>query len=181
MVGTVPREGNNRQRVLDAAIDLLGREGVRALTHLRIDQRAGLPKGTASNYFRTRASLLKGVVDTMVASELPAVAHAFMPATVDDLVDEMVNLFDFMTGPNRVLTSARLAMIVEASHDEELRSTLATGREVMERTVVPAFAALGPRTPSWPRMPWPPASKVSSCTDWPVIPRSTYVPSSTWS
>lgn len=143
----MPREGSNRQRVLDAAIDLLGREGVRALTHLRIDQHAGLPKGTASNYFRTRAALLKGVVDTMVASELPEVTHAFMPATVDDLVDEMVALFDFMTGPNRILTSARLAMIVESSHDEELRSTLATGREVMERTVVPAFAALGAPDP----------------------------------
>jgi AcrR family transcriptional regulator len=147
MVVKSPREGSNRQRVLDAAVDLLGREGVRALTHLRIDERAGLPKGTASNHFRTRAALLKGVGDTMVASELPEVTRAFMPATADDLVDELVALFDFMTGPNRILTSARMAMIVEASHDEELRSTLASGRAMMERTVAPAFAALGARDP----------------------------------
>jgi DNA-binding transcriptional regulator YbjK len=65
------RAGSNRQRVVDAAIELLGREGVRALTHLRIDQHAGPPKGTASNYFRIRAALLHGVGDAMVASELP--------------------------------------------------------------------------------------------------------------
>lgn len=32
-----------------------------------------------------------------------------VPETFDELVDEVVALFDFMTGPNRVLTSARLA------------------------------------------------------------------------
>jgi AcrR family transcriptional regulator len=128
---------------VDAAIELLGREGVRALTHLRIDQHAGLPKGTASNYFRTRAALLHGVGDAMVASELPQVTQAFLPATVEELVDELVALFDFMTGPNWIITSARLAMIIEAGHDEELRSTLAAGRQVMERTIVPAFAMLG--------------------------------------
>ena len=38
-------------------------------------------------------------------------------------------------------------MLVEASHDEELRSVLARGREVMERAIVPAFAALGALDP----------------------------------
>lgn len=138
---------NNRQRVLDSAIELLGTGGVRALTHLRIDRHAGLPKGTTSNYFRDRAALLRGVVDAMVASELPEVTRALEPDTVDEMVDEVVAVFDFLTGPNRVLTSARLAMIIEAGHDEELRTALAAGREVMERTVVPAFAAMGAPDP----------------------------------
>jgi hypothetical protein len=30
---------------LDAAIELLGAEGLHALSHVRVDQRAGLPKG----------------------------------------------------------------------------------------------------------------------------------------
>ena len=40
----------------------------------------------------------------MVASELPEVIHAFAPASVDGLVDEVVDLFEFMTGTNRTLT-----------------------------------------------------------------------------
>jgi hypothetical protein len=49
---------STKVRALDAAIELLGTEGLRALTHVRVDLRAGLPKGSTSNYFRTRAALL---------------------------------------------------------------------------------------------------------------------------
>ena len=37
-------------------------EGVRALSHARVDERAGLPPGSTSNWFRTRRALLGGVV-----------------------------------------------------------------------------------------------------------------------
>jgi DNA-binding transcriptional regulator YbjK len=39
-------------RVLEAAVVLLGTEGLRALAHARVDEQAGLPKGSTSNYFR---------------------------------------------------------------------------------------------------------------------------------
>lgn len=136
-----------KQRSLAAAVELLGTQGVRALTHLRIDRHAGLPDGTTSNYFRTRAALLRGVGDHMLASELPEVRRALAPAGVADLVDQLVDLFEFMTGPNRVVTAARLAMIVEAGHDDELRHVLAGGRQTIEESVLPAYAALGAPDP----------------------------------
>jgi DNA-binding transcriptional regulator YbjK len=37
-------------------LKLLGTEGLRALTHARVDECAGIPKGSTSNYFRTRAA-----------------------------------------------------------------------------------------------------------------------------
>ena len=37
-------------RVLEAAVELLGTEGLRSLTHARVDERAGLPKGSTSNF-----------------------------------------------------------------------------------------------------------------------------------
>lgn len=67
---------STRTRALDAAIDLLGTEGLRALTHGRVDERAGIPKGSTSNYFRTRAALLSGVVARIVERELPPVDAA---------------------------------------------------------------------------------------------------------
>ena len=54
---------STRTRALDAAIELLGTKGLRALTHARIDERAGIPRGSTSNYFRTRAQLVTGVSD----------------------------------------------------------------------------------------------------------------------
>ena len=50
-----------RAALLDAAIDCLGQDGARGLTFRKVDARAGLPKGTATNYFPSRAELLLAV------------------------------------------------------------------------------------------------------------------------
>ncbi|NYH53986.1 MULTISPECIES: TetR/AcrR family transcriptional regulator [Nocardiopsis] len=47
-----------RRALLDAAIDVLAEEGARGLTFRAVDTRAGVPGGTASNYFANRAELL---------------------------------------------------------------------------------------------------------------------------
>jgi AcrR family transcriptional regulator len=132
-----------RTRSLDAAIDLLGTEGLRALTHVRVDERAGLPKGSTSNHFRTREALLLGVVDWIATRELPPVGAAFSPASAADLVDSLCGLLDFTTVANRTLTTARLVLFMEASHDAALREALSRGRAAMTSSVVPALAQLG--------------------------------------
>ena len=58
-----------RERVLDAALAVLGQQGLRALTHARVDEAAGLPRGSASNYFRTRRALLDGMVEHLARRE----------------------------------------------------------------------------------------------------------------
>ena len=46
------------QQVGDAAIAVLADHGARGLTHRAVDQAAGFPPGTTSNYARTREALL---------------------------------------------------------------------------------------------------------------------------
>lgn len=46
-----------REQTLDAAVTVLAEQGVRALTHRRVDMTAGVPAGTASNYFTNRHKL----------------------------------------------------------------------------------------------------------------------------
>ena len=150
MIGHYPYSEDvpsNRQRALAAAVELLGTEGLRALTHVRVDERAGLPKGSTSNHFRTRAALLEGVVGWMVEQERPEVGAAALPATVDELVDALARLFDFMVGPNRTVTTARMVLFLEAAHDPVLRAALAQGRATMEGMLLPALARLGARDP----------------------------------
>ena len=138
---------SNRERALAAAVELLGTEGLRALTHVRVDDRAGLPKGSTSNHFRTRAALLEGVVTWMLERELPEVGAATLPETLDELIESLVGLFDFMMGPNRPVTTARMVLLLEAAHDPALRAALARGRATMEATLLPAFARLGAPDP----------------------------------
>lgn len=72
-----------RAALADAAIDVLGEEGARALTHRAVDVRAGLPRGTASNYFPTRAALLLGVAERIFTRLQPDTARVEAIATAD--------------------------------------------------------------------------------------------------
>ena len=137
----------NRDRALDAGIELLGTEGVRSLTHGRVDQRAGLPKGSTSNCFRTRAALLEGVIDALLAAETAPVGAAFAAASVEEMVDALTGLFEFLTGPQAVVTTARLSLYLEAAHDEALSAALARGRATLEEQIRPSFVALGAPDP----------------------------------
>ncbi|SKC35116.1 TetR/AcrR family transcriptional regulator [Krasilnikoviella flava] len=120
-----------RRRALDAAVDLLGTEGLRALTHGRVDERAGLPRGSTSNYFRTRTALLAGVSDELAARDLAALAAAPEPGSAADFVDMLCAGFAQATGPDRAATTARLALFLEASHDADLRGRVNRGRDAL--------------------------------------------------
>jgi DNA-binding transcriptional regulator YbjK len=137
----------SRTRVLAAAVDLLATGGLRALTHVRVDERAGLPKGSTSNYFRTRAALIGGVTEWIVEQELPTVTAAFTPRSPAELVDALCALLDIVTRDNRNLTTARLVLFMEASHNLELRQALSRGRATLEPVATAAVTALGASDP----------------------------------
>ncbi|MFF9144537.1 TetR/AcrR family transcriptional regulator [Streptomyces sp. NPDC014861] len=52
------RNDERRAALVDAAIEVLAREGARGLTFRAVDTEAGVPTGTASNYFANRDDLL---------------------------------------------------------------------------------------------------------------------------
>ena len=55
----MPPNPERRAQLLDTAIEILGDVGIGGLTHRAVDDRAGEPPGTTSNYFRTRLALLE--------------------------------------------------------------------------------------------------------------------------
>lgn len=139
---------SNRDRALAAAITLLATEGMRALTHRRVDDRAGLPHGSTSNCFRTRDALLLGICEHMVTEELPEMAGVSAASTPAEFSRALVRLFDHLTtGPARETTAARLALIVESGHDEGVRTALVAGRTSIERALIPTLIALGAPDP----------------------------------
>ncbi len=54
----VRRNDQRRAALVDAAIEVLAREGARGLTFRAVDAEAAVPAGTASNYFANRDDLL---------------------------------------------------------------------------------------------------------------------------
>lgn len=121
---------NRRDDLLDAAIDVLGRRGVRALTHRAVDDAARLPAGTTSNYFRTRDALFDGVVGRVVERErivFETLAVVAPPSTPRELARALAAFVRAATGPNRELTLSRFALLVEAANQPALAEKMAAG------------------------------------------------------
>ncbi|MBW5484605.1 TetR/AcrR family transcriptional regulator [Streptomyces bambusae] len=136
----------DRRTVLaDAAIEVLAEAGMRGLTHRAVDRAAGLPNGTTSAYFRTRAALLTALVRRLVArdqAELQAAGEAAPPLrTADELTDGFAALTrQRLTGEGRRRSLARYACAVESVRDPELREILVP-RDNAGRDAVRAFLA----------------------------------------
>jgi AcrR family transcriptional regulator len=123
-----------RDDLLDAAITVLGERGIHALTHRAVDTRAGLPAGSASNHFRSRDALLDAVVERFAARERELwedLAKSMYPTTPRELARLLVAAARTATGPQRTLTLARYAILVEAGIHPAVRAQLlATGARV---------------------------------------------------
>lgn len=134
-----------RERGLEAAVELLGVEGVRALTHARIDERAGLPPGSTSNWFRTRRALLGGVVDWIAERERADFDPAVLPSIsgVEELVDGLCGMTELQSGPYAARTRARYALFLELSGDAELGEPLRRQRREFERWTERIVTAVG--------------------------------------
>ncbi|MFI7194672.1 TetR/AcrR family transcriptional regulator [Nocardia nova] len=123
MVRTNPER---RQALLDASIEVLAREGARGLTFRAVDQEAGVPAGTASNYFPNRDALLVQVghryYERLIPSE-EAMAKSRGPQTretMTELMTEVVErVFHFRTG-----YLAILELRLEATRRPELQALL---------------------------------------------------------
>jgi AcrR family transcriptional regulator len=125
---------NRREELLDAAISVLGERGIHGLTHRAVDAAAGLPVGSTSNNFRTRDALLNAVVERISDRERANwenLATTIYPVTPQELARAMAAFAREATGPQRALTLARYAILVEAGIHPSLRAQLlATGARV---------------------------------------------------
>ena len=79
-----PRDADRKGRLADAAIEVLGHEGVRALTHRAVDTRAGLPQGTCSYHFPTRNALLTAVLERIAELDLADVDRGDLGAVLGE-------------------------------------------------------------------------------------------------
>jgi DNA-binding transcriptional regulator YbjK len=123
--------GNPERRatLVDAGITVLAREGARGLTFRAVDAEAGVPTGTASNYFTGRDDLLRQI-DARLHIRLapdPEVMEGLLRSARDrPLVTALMR--DLMNRAVRDRTGylALLEMRLEATRRPELRASFTT-------------------------------------------------------
>ncbi|QRX89823.1 TetR/AcrR family transcriptional regulator [Streptomyces noursei] len=123
----VRRNPERRAALLDAAIEVLAREGARGLTFRALDVQAGVPVGTASNYFANRDAMLtqagERVYERLEPDEAVIAAGLARPrdrARVTELMHDLVErVAAFPTG-----FLALLELRLEATRRPELREVL---------------------------------------------------------
>ncbi|WBB86160.1 TetR family transcriptional regulator [Micromonospora sp. WMMC264] len=121
------RNPERRTLLADAGLRVLADAGARGLTHRAVDAEAGVPTGTTSNYFPSRAALLAGLAERIFDRIAPD------PAVLADLgrrEPSLALMTDYLrdivarTTREPGLTRALFELRLEAARRPELRSAL---------------------------------------------------------
>ncbi|MFD9795445.1 TetR/AcrR family transcriptional regulator [Streptomyces sp. NPDC059070] len=121
------RNPERRTALVDAAIEVLAREGARGMTFRAVDTEAGVPPGTASNYFTSRDDLFIQAgrhIHVRMAPDPDEVAEALRPAPSRELVASLMHWLVRRMAKERVGCLALLELKLEATRRPELRATL---------------------------------------------------------
>ncbi|GGK97181.1 TetR family transcriptional regulator [Sphaerisporangium melleum] len=145
-----PTNPARRRALADAAIDLLAACGVHGLTHRAVEKAAGLPPGTASNYFRSREALLVAAAERIVElhhADMDRAAGRHQAAITTDFTAQVVDLLtESLLGAATVLRNRYLAIFelqMEAVRRPVLSSALAGLQDVSTRFTAGHHAELG--------------------------------------
>ena len=127
---------DRRTAILDGALAVLAEQGMRGLTHRAVDAAAGLPPGSTSYYFRSRAALVTGCVGRLLERDLEhdvPTAEAAVPGGVAGLVDALTDIGVRMTTVERHRTLARYELSLAGVRDPALRAELVRGGDVIRQ------------------------------------------------
>ncbi|MCJ0904845.1 TetR/AcrR family transcriptional regulator [Rhodococcus sp. ARC_M6] len=134
-----------RLALIDAAIEVLAREGARGLTFRAVDAQAAVPNGTASNYFSSRNDLFTQVGGRIYERLLPDNIDAMIdPANGTDrerLVTLMLDVVERVTSFGTGFL-ALMELRLEATRRPDLRLVLTERiREDFEQNVANHLAS----------------------------------------
>lgn len=107
---------DRRVRIAEAALELLAREGARGLTHRAVDSELGLPAGSTSYYYSTRATLLLAAAQRLMELDIADI-EAINPGRegVAELVER------WLSPARRTRSLARLELLLTTARDPAFR------------------------------------------------------------
>lgn len=121
-----------RRRILDAALDIVAQQGVKALTQPRVAKAAGVRQSHLTYYFPRKADLFVALLQASHgrsrASESPST-----PETFNEAMETLRGLMD----PQRMRFF--LSILVESGDAENLRPVIAEHARSLAKTLAPHF------------------------------------------
>lgn len=102
---------DRRTVIADAALQVVAGHGMKGLTHRAVDGAAGVPPGTTSNHYRTRASLVAAVSDRLEQRDLAlleASRGAEPPGDADALAERLAQQLAIFATEQAEITRVRL-------------------------------------------------------------------------
>ncbi|SHW34546.1 TetR family transcriptional regulator [Mycobacteroides abscessus subsp. abscessus] len=137
---------DRRTVVAEGAITALATKGARGLTHRAVDQLAGLPEGSTSYYFRTRAALLQACAEHLVARTLRVLGPALEEqarVSLQELAELAAQAVCAWTAEGGSLVLARHELLLESARQPELRQTLTAASGYLQKWLEDRIAELG--------------------------------------
>jgi DNA-binding transcriptional regulator YbjK len=117
-----PSNEQRRIELTDAAIDIVVREGLHGLSHRAVDEAARVPRGTTSNYFRSRDALLEATTQRLMNLHF-ALMKLQRPEKLDrtSLIDFISDVIEqaLTRHPGRYLAMLELAL--ESTREPQLQ------------------------------------------------------------
>ena len=124
----MPPNPVRRTLIVDTAIEILADTGCGGVNHRQIDERAQLPPGTTSNYFRTRLSLLEATARRMAELHWQGVAALqFLTGQTGSRAEVAAILVQLLQSPDPPLKRRNLAryeLFIEGTRRPELQPIL---------------------------------------------------------
>jgi len=102
-----------RTELADAAIDVVVRDGLHGLSHRAVDEAANVPRGTTSNYFRSRGALLEATTRRLMDLHFALMKqHVAAKSDRPGLIESMSDVLEVALTqyPGRYLAMLELAL-----------------------------------------------------------------------
>lgn len=146
-----PSSAPDRRTVIaDSAINLVATAGLRGLTHRAVDSAAGLPAGSTSYYFRTRAALIGACYQRLAEldlGDLEGGALAAAPPDREAVSALLAGLLHRWLTVGRERQLARFELSLEAARNPELAPELHRAGQGARARAAELLAALGADRP----------------------------------
>ena len=148
--GRRDRRGEQRRaELLEAAIHLIGAQGLDAVTHRAVAAEAGVPAASTSYYFRSKDELIDEALGALAEREIALLrarrdALGELAADLDMTVEALAAwIEEQLTESGRVAMLAQYQLQLEAARRPEARAILAAWKDGTDDLAETAMRALG--------------------------------------
>jgi DNA-binding transcriptional regulator YbjK len=145
---------DRREALLEAAVRVVAKQGMRGLTHRAVELEAGVPHGSTTYYFGTRRDLLVALmifmrergekaIEPITRGLTLTLADRSKPVDLDSLAGALIAWLD----ASAEMELARYELQVTAARDPEMKQLMTENCDVFRQMCIPIVIACGSKDP----------------------------------